>query len=352
MTAAVADAIGENLHAFLAGDQLVGGAQVAVVQEGVTVANVAVGVDHTGAGMTPDHVSCVYCCSKIPVFTAALAALDAGKMQLDSTIGALLDDANPWVGECGIAEMLVMRGGFSALEGPVSRFVPEQLRRTSHQWLAESPKMPRGAQAYSVSEVGWLTTTVLERLTDRHYAEMLPLVIGEALGADVLRAPPGPLSVSYQLDEPGGTAIPMLNEATRAARSQWNPSLGWYASANSLARFGAALSDAWHGRKNLSSHIVRYATTPLAPMTDDVALQRPASFGLGFWTDMAAQGYGSAIGGMSFGHTSQGGTSFLVVDPEREVTIAANLDLALESDTGEGARRAPLVTAILEALDG
>lgn len=341
----------DYMNGLLADGLIAAGAQVSVIQAGSERLQLAFGRDHRGAPLTPAHASCLYCCSKVPIFTVLLAAIDAGLLQLDTTLGRLLPDANDWVGEATVAELLSQRGGFAVLEGPVSRFVPEQLRRTCHHWLTESAKAPRGTQAYAVSEVGWLVALIAERGMGRHYGELVPQVTAQVLGPDVLRTENGPLWCTYQQVE-GRAPVPLLNELTAVVRRQWNPSLGWYAPAAALARYGAALSAAWNGRTALGAAVVREATRPFAPATFDVGLQRDASFGLGFWTGLAGHGFGEAGSASSFGHSAQGGSSFMFVDPERDLSVAGCFDIGLPDDTGLGARRAPFISAIVEAVDG
>lgn len=345
----------DDLKALLAGFQrdglIVGGAQLAAFQEGRLVADVAYGVDHLGEPMATGSYSCTYCISKVPLFLALLGAIDAGRISPETRIGEILADANPWVAEATILDTLSQRAGFSSLQGPVSRFVPFHLRRVSQQWLLEAPNMPRGTQCYSVSEVGWLVAAMLERLHDRHYADVIGSVVTGMFGPEVLPAPTGGLAVTYQPSQ-SGDPVPLLNEATRTVQSQWNPSLGWYTSAMGVARLGAALGDAWHGRTTVSRDLIRFATAPVAEPVHDRGLGREASFGLGFWTDLFTSMAGVSLSGSAFGHNAQGGTSFLVVDPERELSIAACFDLSVHEDAQVGVRRGPVVETIVRAVDG
>lgn len=341
----------DYLDDLLARSLIVGGAQVSIIHGGRERLSLAFGHDHRGEPLTTAHASCLYCCSKIPVFTVLLAAIDSGLLRLDTRIAQLLPDANDWVGEATVAELLSQRGGFAVLEGPVSRFVPEQMRRTCHHWLSESAKAPRGSQAYAVSEVGWLVALIAEHGMGRHYGELVPQITAQVLGPDVLQPENGPLWCTYQQLE-GRAPVPLLNELTAVVRRQWNPSLGWYAPAAALARYGAALSAAWNGRTPLGAAIVQEATRPSAPATFDLGLQREASFGLGFWTGLADHGFGDAGSASSFGHAAQGGSSFLFVDPERDLSVAGCFDIGLPDDTGLGARRGPFISAIIEAADG
>jgi CubicO group peptidase (beta-lactamase class C family) len=301
--------------------------------------------------MTPGTYSCTYCISKVPLFLAVVTAIDAGRLTPETPIREILPDANPFVGEATVIETLSQRGGFSTLPGPVSRFVPSHMRRVAHQWLRELEQVPRGAQHYSVSEVGWLAATMLERLHGRHYADVIGSELISAFGAEALPAPSGGLAITYQPTE-AGDPVPLLNEGTRAVRTQWNPSLGWYATATAVARLGASINDAWHGRTVLSRDVVRFATRPVAEPVFDPGLNREMSFGLGFWTDPARDVGGLPLSPGSFGHNAQGGTCFMLVDPERELSVAACLDLALQGDTVEGIRRTPLVEAVLGSVDG
>lgn len=331
---------------------IVGGAQAHVICGGEVVADVAFGTDHLGRPLTTESYACSYCVSKVPVFLALIAAIDSGRISAETTIGEILPDANPWVGSATILETLSQRAGFSVLFGPVSRFVPSHLRRVAHQWLQPSDRAPRGTQHYSVSEVGWLAAAMLERLHGRHYAEAVPSVLTGIFGPGILPVATGELSVSYQPAGDGSTNVPLLNEATRAVRSQWNPSLGWYTSATGMARVGAAINEAWHGRSTMSRDLIRFATSPVAPAVYDPGLEREISFGLGFWTGLSGSAFGDRIGAAAFGHNAQGGTSYLLIDPERDLVIAGCFDLARYEDAKTGERRRPLVETILDAVDG
>ncbi len=339
------------MRGFIDDGHLVGGGQAVVVQRGEVLANVAVGVDYLNQPMLPEHVSCVYCCSKLPIYTAILAFMQSGKAQLNTKIGELLPDANDWVGACELGQMLEQRGGFTMLDGPLSRFIPDNVRRQSPAWLQEPEERPRGTLAYSVSEVGWLSALILEHATGRHHAEELVRVLTEVLGPGTLTEAAGPITVTYQRDPETGVTIPLLNERVSMVRGQWNPSLGWYSSAFGLSQFGAALNDAWHGRTRLGSDIIRYATTPHYEPEYDAGLKTDASYGLGFWTDLSGVGFGSGASASSFGHGAQGGTSSLYVDPERELVVALCFDLAIENEGLKEVRRAPLMDAIFEVVD-
>lgn len=346
----IAQVIEERLHAELEAGRLARGAQVAVFADGQLRAEVAVGSDHHGDPFAPDTASCLYCCSKVPLFTAVLGLIDAGSLTVDGALGSVFDDANEFVSSCTVFELLTQTGGVTVMPGPVSRFVPDERRRTAHTWLPESGQAPRGVPAYAVSEVGWLAALLLERVTGLTYGEAIRSISADALSERALSVRTGSIAVTFQHDPAREFPLPLLNEQTTRVRSQWNPALGWYASATALAQYGAELEAAWHGSRKLSADLVRYATSPQIPVAHDVGLHRDASYGLGFWTDLSLGGFGTGLSGSAFGHAAQGGTSFVVVDPERRVVIAGCMDLALESDTGAGERRAPLVDAILEVI--
>jgi len=343
--------IEERLAAYVADGLLVGGGQAVVIERGVVRASVATGTDYLGRPMQPEHLTCVYCCSKLPLYTALLALMEAGLAQLNTPLRALLPEANEFVGSCEIAQMLGQRGGFTMLDGPVSRFIPDQVRQLSPQWLEEPPARPRGTLAYSVSEVGWLTALILERAGGRAYGDQVQIVLNDVLGPDAMAPQRGPLTVTYQRDADTELAVPLLNELSSAVRSQWNPSLGWYTSALGMARFGAALNDAWHGRRKLGQPIVRHAATPSHAPEFDAGMQMDMTYGLGYWTSLSEMGYGAAASPSSFGHGAQGSTSSLFIDPERELVVSLCFDLAIENDSAKKVRRGPLMDAIFAVID-
>ena len=70
------------------------------------------------------------------------------------------------------------------------------------------------------------------------------------------------------------------------------------------------------------------------------------------WTELNRfHSISSKLSASSFGHGAQGGASYLIVDPERELSIGLSFDLSLDEDVNESKRRAPLVDGILEILD-
>jgi len=340
------------LHAELAAGRLVRGAQVSVFCKGRAIAEVAVGTDHLGERMRVQTGFCLYCCSKVPLFTAVLATLDSGRLSVDSPLGTVLAGCNDFVGSCTVAELLTQTGGVAVLAGPESRFVPDHMRRTAHTWLPESGQAPRGTPAYAISEVGWLAALLLEELSGCSYSQAVATMSTKVLGDRACTSQTERVAVTFQPEPSRGAPVPLLNEQSAVVRSQWNPSLGWYAPATALARYGAELDHAWHGERSISKDLVRYATAPQIPVSYDVVLGREASYGLGYWTDLKQGGFGIAASDVAFGHVAQGGTAFLFVDPERRLSVAGCMDLSLEDDTGQGVRRAPLVDAILAAHDG
>ncbi len=352
MSDTLEQAVADRLQGFLADGHLVRGAQAVVFQGGTLRANVAVGTDYIAQPLTTEHVSCVYCCTKVPLYTTFLAMMEAGVAQLTTTIGELLPDANPWVASCTISELLGQRGGFTMLDGPVSRFIPDHLRQVSQQWLMEPEQRPRGTLAYSISEVAWLVAAIIEKASGRHYAQQIGHVLPDLLGPDVLPVQNGPLTVTYQLDPETDTPVPLLNEIASVVRGQWNPALGWYTSALGMARLGVGLNDAWHGRTKLGAPMMQYAATPGSEPEIDPGLGCEATYGLGFWTSMEELGFGTKLSDTAFGHGAQGGTASLVIDPERELVAAFSFDLALDSTASTPVRRAPLTDLIIDVVDG
>ena len=91
--------LASDLEELLAGFRrqglIVGGAQVAVFQEGRLVADVAYGTDHLGQPLTTGSYSCTYCISKVPLFMALLGAIDSGWLTPETRVGQVLADANP-----------------------------------------------------------------------------------------------------------------------------------------------------------------------------------------------------------------------------------------------------------------
>lgn len=354
------DRMNDNLQAYLSGQlkeylssgHLAGGGQAAVIRAGEIVADVTVGVDHADQARTPDSVACLYCISKVPVAMALLALADRGQLSLDRPVGEVLPDANPFIASCPIDLLMAHRGGVAIFQGPVSRFVPDPMRRVSHTWLSESPDSPRGSLRYAVSETAWVMAAIVERITGQHYAEATRSLLDSAFVPGAIRPQTGPLAITYRKLEPDDPPIPVLNEQVAAVRDQWNPALGWYASAGSLAFFGHSLSEAWNGRCSISADLVKRATAPFAEAEFDPGLKRDASHGLGVWTELNRfHSISSKLSASSFGHGAQGGASYLIVDPERELSIGLSFDLSLDEDVNESKRRAPLVEGILEILD-
>jgi CubicO group peptidase (beta-lactamase class C family) len=167
---------------------------------------------------------------------------------------------------------------------------------------------------------------------------------------DTFSSEVGRVSVTFDLtlDSP----VPLLAEVGPDTACEWNPAFGSYGTMGAMAKFYRGLLDDLAGEHRvLPAELLGEATRARLPLTEDVTLGRPAGFGLGFMTPLSSHHFGERPSEVAFGHAGQGGTSFAMADPERDLVAAVLFNAGLDADTALSYRRVNLVDAIYRGVD-
>ncbi len=140
--------------------------------------------------------------------------------------------------------------------------------------------------------------------------------------------------VSATFDLTLDSPVPLLAEVGAQTACEWNPAFGSYGTMGAMAQFYRGLLDDLAGAAEvLPAGLLSDATTARLPLTEDVTLGRPAGFGLGFMTPLQSHHFGEHPSAAAFGHAGQGGTSFAMADPERDLVAAVLFNAGLDADT-------------------
>jgi len=338
-------------------------AQVAVSTADGMVLNAAVGSTHRGEPFSERTLSALYCTAKPVLAVGVLALIAADELSLDDRVGDVVDTALPdWIRERTIEHVLAHTAGFHEPSAVWSRIIPESQRLDWIRGFGPPVGWRFGVdRSYSEFAAWYILGLAIEDLSGTSFNEFVSTSVIEPYGISpedlVLRmsgerADAQLARVSVTLDLAGQRPIPLLAEVGRDTAAEWNPSFGAYGTMAALAEFyRGILGDLGGSNAVLPSELIGSAVASRLPLTDDITLDRPAAFGLGFMTTLSSHAFGDGLGELSFGHAGQGGSCFAFADPERNVAVAVLCNAGLDADTALGYRRASLVDGILRAVD-
>ena len=339
------------------------GAQLVVLRGDETLVDVAVGHGHLGTPLTGSTVHALYCTAKPVLAVAVLRLVAEDELSLDDRLGDVVEvDLPRWMQERTVEQVLGHTAGLHEPPSVWSRIIPESERL---DWLRtyEPPPGWRFGIDRSYSEwAGWYVLGLaVEGLT------------GEGFDTYAARAVTGPYGVpdddlalrlvgeqadrvlartSATVDLAGPRPVPLLAEVGRDTAGEWNPAFGAYGTMRALARFYRGLLDDLAGAgRVLPQPLVGEMTRSRLPLTDDRTLGRPVAFGLGVMTTLSSHQFGDRVGGRTFGHAGQGGSSFAFADPDRDAVVALLCNAGLDAETALGFRRVSLADALCRALD-
>jgi len=371
--AAVRDAFCEN---FASHDEL--GAAVCVVVEGRTVVDLWGG--HRDLARTrawePDTL--------VDVFSVGKGLLAAGVARLVSA-GALAYDepvARRWpsfaaAGKEGVTlrDLLSHRAGLPAVRArlPAGAMLSEATMRDA--LATQAPWWPPGtALGYHVNTFGFLVGAVVEAAAGMPVAAYLRKAVCDPIGADLCvgvaredlgrvaefrwpQAPPPEREPDLDDDlelmrfnayfNPSGlSGCGVVN--TEAWRTASHPSSNAHGTARGVARLYEALAAGGRlGAYDLVEPAVLSEATREAASGDDLVLERPSRFGLGFQLTMPARPIG--LGARGFGHFGAGG-SLGCCDPECGLALGY-----VTSDMGprwQNPRNRGLTEAVRASIEG
>lgn len=337
-------------------------AQLVVVADGERVLDTAVGRTHLHEPFRRSTLSALYCTAKPLVATAVLRLVAEDELSLDDRLGDVVDGLDtPWIAERTIEQVLGHTAGLHVLNTVLARILPERSRAG---WLvaSEPPMAWRFGTDRAYAEFGgwYLLGQAIESLTEQPYDAYVRSAVLEPYGIDpddlVVRFDRDTfdrlhdrISATYDLtmDQP----IPLLAEVGPETACEWNPAFGSYGTMSAVADFySGLLGDLDGAGMVLPSDLLLSATTARLPLNHDVVLGRDAAFGLGFMAPLSSHYFGDAPSEGAFGHAGQGGTSFAMADPDRNLVIAVLFNAGLDADTALSFRRVNLVDAVYRAL--
>lgn len=338
-------------------------AQLVVDLGGERVADVAVGRTHRHQQFRTDTLSALYCTAKPIIAVAVLALVANDELSLDDRLCDVIPGLDtPWMAERTVEEVLAHTAGLHTVDTVTARILPESLREP---WMAMMPP-PVGwrfgiDRAYAEFGGWFLLGKVIEEIGEAPYAEFVTERVLAPYGvpdedlivrfdAETFATHEHRISVTFDLtlDSP----VPLLAEVGADTAREWNPAFGSYGTMGALATFYRGLLGDLAGADSvLPAELLEEATRVRLPITEDVTLGRPAGFGLGFMTPLSSHHFGDRPSQSAFGHAGQGGTSFAMADPERDLVVAVLFNAGLDADTALSYRRVNLVDAIYRAVD-
>ena len=338
-------------------------AQLTVQHGGDTLLDTAVGRTHLHDPYTPSTLSALYCTAKPLVAVAVLRLVAEDELSLDDRLGDVVEGLPAtWIAERTIEQVLGHTAGLHVVNTILARILPE---RSREGWVYASEPPPGWRfgidRAYSEFGGWFLLGRVIEALVEEPFDRYVRRAVLDPYGVaedDVLlrldgesyerHAPRISATLDLTMDQP----VPLLAEVGPDTAGEWNPAFGAYGTMHGMAAFYRGLLDDLAGADRvLPAELLELATTPRLPVTHDVTLDRDAGFGLGFMTPLSSHFFGDRPSERAFGHAGQGGTSFAMADPERDLVVAVLYNAGLDADTALSFRRVHLVDAIYRALD-
>ncbi|MCP4435946.1 MAG: beta-lactamase family protein [Actinomycetia bacterium] len=338
-------------------------AQMVVLRRGETVLDVALGRTHMHEPFRADTLSALYCTAKPLVSVAVLALVADDELSLSDQLGHVVPAlGGTWMAERTIEQVLGHTAGLHQVNTVLARILPESLRE-SWMHMMPPPEGWRFGLDRSYAEFGgwFLLGQVIEEIAEQPYADFVEsrVVAGYGIDPSQLVVRFGDQSFDELHDRISATfdltlhqPVPLLAEVGHDTACEWNPAFGSYGTMQAMAAFyDGLLGDLDGAQRVLPAELLAEATTARLPLTWDHTLDREAGFGLGFMAPLSSHYFGDRPSGRAFGHAGQGGTSFAMADPEREVAVAVLFNAGLDADTALTFRRINLVDGIYRALD-
>lgn len=338
-------------------------AQLVVEVGGETVLNVAVGRTHRHEPFRTDTLSALYCTAKPLIAVAVLALVADDELSLTDQLCDVVPGLEvPWMADRTVEEVLAHTAGLHTVNTVLARILPENLREP---WMHMMPP-PVGwrfgiDRAYAEFGGWFLLGKVIEEIGEAPFADFVGdrVLAPYGIGAKDLfvRFDPDTFSsevsrVSATFDLTLDSPVPLLAEVGRDTACEWNPAFGSYGTMGAMALFyRGLLDDLADENRVLPAELLGEATRARLPLNEDVTLGRPAGFGLGFMTPLSSHHFGERPSDAAFGHAGQGGTSFAMADPERDLVVAVLFNAGLDADTALSYRRVNLVDAIYRGVD-
>lgn len=376
--AAVRDAFAGNLAS---GFEV--GAALAVFVDGEPVVDLWGG--HADAARTRpwerDTLVNLYSVGKGVTAICALRLVEDGLLDLEAPVARYWPEfAQADKGRLPVKYLLTHQAGLPAIAQPLPADAWRHWNAMTAALAAQAPWWePGSGHGYHVNMQGFLVGEVLRRITGQSLGTYLRERIGGPAGvdffiglpaeleprcADVLPPPPGAegelgrllavkaeglegwplMRVNAYRNPPAISGTGVIN--TRAWRAAELPSTNGHGNARAVARLYSALAGdgSVAGVHILSPETIARATTEQV-YGEDIVLQRPTRFGLGFQLTMAERRLGP--GPRAFGHFGAGG-SLGFADPDARVAFGYAMNQGRGGWQHEHVRR--LIDLVYEAL--
>jgi CubicO group peptidase (beta-lactamase class C family) len=304
---------------------------------------------------TGDTLVNLYSVGKAITAVCALRLVDAGTLDLSSPVARYWPEfAQAGKERLPVRLLLTHEAGLPAIEATLPAGAGLRWDIMTEALAAQAPWWePGAAHGYHVNTAGYLIGEVVRRITGRSIGTYLHEEIARPAGidffwgfgaeldgrcAEVVAPPPSPEAVAQaaalSTDPAGLEGLARMRVAayrnppdlsgfgvvnTRRWRAAEIPSTNGHGSARTVARLYSALATDGDvgGVHVLSPDIIRRASTEHV-YGEDVVLQRPTRFGLGFQLTMRERPLGP--GPRAFGHFGAGG-SLGFADPDAQVAI-------------------------------
>ena len=369
--ASVKDAFREN---FLLHHEL--GGAVCVVVDGVVVCDLW-GGHRDLAGLRRwerDTLVDVFSVGKALLATAVARLVGQGALDLDAPVAAVWPEfAQHGKDDVTLRQLLSHTAGLPAIRErlPAGAMLSPSVMRSA--LAAEAPWWAPGtAHGYHVNTFGFLVGAVIERVAGRSVGRYLREEVCDPIGADVhvglaARDLPRVAEFRWALPSPPEATPEGLGELelmryntywnpsglsgagvvnTEAWRTAEHPSTNAHATARGVARLYEALVQGgrFRGYELVERDALREATAEAA-VGEDLVLERPSRFGLGFQLTMPERPIGVSPRG--FGHFGAGG-SLGFCDPDGDLAFAY-----VTSDMGprwQNPRNRALTEAVFSSL--
>jgi len=297
----------------------------------------------------------LYSVGKAVTAVCALRVVEAGRLDLDAPVARYWPEfAQAGKARIPVRYLLTHQAALPAVARPLPSGAWGHWGVMTEALAAQAPWWEPGTgHGYHVNTQGFLIGEVVRRITGTTLGTYLREEVGGPAGvdffigvgpeldgrcADMVPRPPGPedeeLRRQLGVDPRRLSGLPLMRVNayrnpmelsgtgvvnTRAWRAAEVPSTNGHGNARAVARLYSALAGdgALDGVHVLSPEIIARATEPYVH-GDDLLLQRPTRFGLGFQLTMAERPLGPSP--RAFGHFGAGG-SLGFADPDARVAF-------------------------------
>jgi CubicO group peptidase (beta-lactamase class C family) len=318
-----------------------------------------------------DTIACTFSCTKALVAIVALRLVEAGVLDLDAPVARYWPEfAAAGKAHLPVRFLLTHEAGLSAISRPMP-FGSLSDWEAMVAALAEQPPWwePGTAHGYHGVTYGHLVGEVVRRVDGRTVGTVLHDDVAAPLAIDCFLGLPSredarTAEMTIELDPDAKTFFshwgtddlgpksfgnpPDCNVVehtnTRAFRAAEIPAANAHANARSLARVYGALGSGDLLAPDLVAEAGRVHVDG-----DDIVMQLPTRFGLGFEVTMPDAEFSFGSGPRSFGHNGSGG-SLGFLDPDAGVAFGYVMNRMEWRERRDDARWFPILDALYAAL--